>query len=305
MMTLISVIIPLFNHERYIYNSIKSVLSQTIQNFEIIIVDDGSLDNSSKIAQNFSYQDIRIKYFYQTNQGAHQAINNGITKSEGRYITILNSDDIYHKKRFEKTLEFVNKNPDTDAVFTDINFINETGEKITCPWYLEAKQYFLRSKNYINSLVNGNFFMSTSNLFIKSSVIKEIGYFSDLRYTHDLDFFLRLFVYDKKVKFLNAPLLYYRIHPDNTIKENHLICKIELASVIASFLIKFAQYHKFNKNTLTQQVELYKILKKTRLDALIELFLQFYISLPDKTNFYKDLFADDDLIKLAKEINDI
>ena len=101
----ISVIIPAYNHEKYIIDAVNSVLNQSYQDFEIIIVNDGSTDSTEQ--KILSIHDQRIQYVCQKNSGAHSAINRGISLSQGEYISILNSDDLYLPKRLETCLNFL------------------------------------------------------------------------------------------------------------------------------------------------------------------------------------------------------
>ncbi|MCW5207043.1 glycosyltransferase family 2 protein, partial [Desulfobulbus sp. F5] len=99
---LISVIIPAYNHERFIGPAIESVLQQTWKHLELIVIDDGSKDSTGKVAQ--SYTDPRFSYYHQENQDAYNTINRGLSLAKGEYIAILNSDDIYTTDRLEKLL---------------------------------------------------------------------------------------------------------------------------------------------------------------------------------------------------------
>jgi glycosyltransferase involved in cell wall biosynthesis len=93
----ISVIMPAYNHERYVGEAIESVLAQTFEDFEFIIINDGSPDQTENVIQ--KYADPRIRYYSQENQGAHHALNRGIELSRGEYLSIINSDDLYHRER--------------------------------------------------------------------------------------------------------------------------------------------------------------------------------------------------------------
>ena len=116
----VSVIIPLYNHEKYVREAVYSVLEQTFSDFELIIINDGSKDRSEEVIK--SIQDKRIKYFYQENRGAHNTINRGIKLAKGEYITILNSDDVYHTNRFEEFLKILEDDNNISAVFSHIEF---------------------------------------------------------------------------------------------------------------------------------------------------------------------------------------
>ena len=106
---LVSVIIPIYNTEKYIKRAVDSVLSQTYQNFEILLINDGSSDGSSGICENLSNQDKRIRYFYQKNQGVSVARNLGLKKAKGDYIFFLDSDDEWKNNLVEKATKIVKK----------------------------------------------------------------------------------------------------------------------------------------------------------------------------------------------------
>ena len=128
-MALISVIIPSYNHGKYISESIQSVLDQTYQNFEIIITDDASTDESVRVIENFS--DDRIKLFkFEKNEGASVASNNCILNSSGEYIAMLSSDDIWFPNKLEVQVKYLEKHQEVAAVFANVKWINELGKNI-------------------------------------------------------------------------------------------------------------------------------------------------------------------------------
>ena len=101
MQPLLSIIVPIYNVEQYLDRCIQSILNQTYQNLEIILVDDGSTDNSGEICDAFMMQDERVRVFHQENQGAAQAKNVGLREARGQYITIVDSDDIVKENMIE------------------------------------------------------------------------------------------------------------------------------------------------------------------------------------------------------------
>ncbi|MCI5221774.1 MAG: glycosyltransferase family 2 protein [Candidatus Electrothrix sp. AR4] len=125
---LISVVIPAYNHERFIGPAIDSVLKQTWKNLEVIVVDDGSTDRTAEVIQ--AYTDPRLSYYYQENQDAFNTINRGLGLAKGEYIAILNSDDIYTADRLEK-LVAAQRETDAACLFTDVIPISDTGEQFT------------------------------------------------------------------------------------------------------------------------------------------------------------------------------
>ena len=124
----VSIGIPSYNHEKYISETIESILNQTFQDFEIIITDDGSSDNSLDVIKSIS--DPRIKLFvFDENQGACKAVNNCIKNSRGEYFAYVSSDDVWDKDKLEKQVKFLDENPHFPAVFTKVNIIDEDGKE--------------------------------------------------------------------------------------------------------------------------------------------------------------------------------
>lgn len=239
----ISVIIPLYNHETYIKEAIDSILNQSFNDFELIIINDGSQDNSEGIVK--SIRDDRIKYYYQKNQGTHNALNRGIGLARGEYISILNSDDVYYADRFEKMVMILEHDSSVHAVFSHIEFIDGNGNSIRFNrgaednWLSHNPETSYEKNNHIIlDLLAGNFLYTTSNLFCRKSVFDDIGYFSNLKYIHDYEFFLRL-CYHYKVHIIEEPLLKYRYHESNALNENFSVANFETGLVLSNFLLKY------------------------------------------------------------------
>lgn len=106
---LVSVITPCYNGEKYIGETIESVISQTYKNWEMIIIDDGSKDNSESVIKKYAEKDPRIKYFKQENGGSAAARNNGIRRADGQYIALLDADDIWLPEFLKKQISFMKR----------------------------------------------------------------------------------------------------------------------------------------------------------------------------------------------------
>jgi glycosyltransferase involved in cell wall biosynthesis len=106
----VSVVIPLYNHQNYIEKAINSALEQTARPVEVIVIDDGSYDQSAAIARSMSLKDSRIRFWSRANRGAHETINEGIRNSVGEFVAILDSDDIYHPQRLEILIKELDSN---------------------------------------------------------------------------------------------------------------------------------------------------------------------------------------------------
>jgi glycosyltransferase involved in cell wall biosynthesis len=211
-------VIPSYNHAGYIVPAIESVLRQTLPPDRLIVVDDGSSDDSVERIR--SIKDWRIHLVEQNNQGAHAALNSGLAlASECDFIAILNSDDRYHQARFARCVGYLERNPGIQLVCTRVRIINQSGVPIGSR---DGKQRRLdriwarlkKSPNLLLPLGYGNFTKTTSNFFFRRGAIQQ---FRPYRYAHDYFCALKLAVRDA-LGFINEELLDYRLHSANTIK---------------------------------------------------------------------------------------
>lgn len=219
---LVSVLMPAYNHERYLAAAIDSVLRQSFQDFEFIIINDGSTDGSERVI--LGYDDPRISYIAQENRDAYNALNRGLSLAVGKYVSILNSDDVYHPERLA-TLVAAAEQRQASFLFTRLRLIDENGTELAdrsapaTSWYAGLLESYTRSGSLAETLGCGNVVVTTSNFFFTRELAAKIGMFRQFRYAHDYDFALRaLFADPERVCFLaERPLLDYRIHPANTI----------------------------------------------------------------------------------------
>lgn len=124
---LISIVTPVFNAEKFLAETIESVRAQTYKNWELLLVNDGSKDNSLKIAKEYAKKDKRIKVYSIENSGAAVARNTGIEKAKGDYICFIDADDLWKKEKLEKQLNFMQEKKCAFS-FTGYEFANEKGE---------------------------------------------------------------------------------------------------------------------------------------------------------------------------------
>ena len=258
----ISVVIPSYNHEAYIRQAIDSVLAQTWSDLELIIIDDGSSDNSFQIIR--EYQDPRVRAFTQQNQGAHAAINRGIELATGRYVSILNSDDAYLPDRLEKLVALLKSNPDAGLAASYIQVIDPSGAPLGIkhaykdlePWPLAHPELSFRAgEDPFSALLTENHLATTSNFLFDRSRYNTLGGFRSLRYTHDWDFALRAArAAGGKLCIAPQPLLKYRLHSHNTIRENKAAMVFEICWCLAMHLPTCLQALKPPLNTGNGQV---------------------------------------------------
>lgn len=241
---LVSVIMPAYNHERYVGEAAESVLNQTFTDFEFIIINDGSTDNTDEIIR--GYKDTRIRYYTQENMDAPNTINRGINLSNGKYISIINSDDIYHMDRLSALVETA-ESKDARFIATDLVFIDESSKVIEDPlfkynyWYNRLKSIYKETGSIKSVIFSKNIVVTSSNMFFHSNAKEEIGLFNKYRYTHDYDFILRaLAVYRNRFLFLaDKTLLYYRIHDKNTIRQAPLRSQDETFNIFIRMIPEF------------------------------------------------------------------
>ncbi|MFF2912170.1 glycosyltransferase [Paenibacillus sp. NPDC057934] len=258
----ISVIIPLYNHENFITEAIKSVLDQTYTNLELIVIDDGSKDNSLAVAQ--SFKDERLQVISQDNNGAHNTINRGLDMATGDYLTVLNSDDVYEKDRLEKCMDAFIKNPGVELVSTYIKIINDSGKTLGIkhgwkdmePWPFPNKEKsFAKSDDFVKNLLMSNFISTTSNMVFTKELYLAIGGMRNLRFAHDWDFALRAADHGK-CYLIEEPLMRYRIHGNNTIHSNRKHMLFEICWIYAAHLHRFENTHIFTGDPRSNLEEL-------------------------------------------------
>ncbi len=243
---MVSVIIPAYNHERYIGATIESVIQQTLDDFELIIIDDGSTDKTYHVIQ--CYKDKRIAAYTQRNMDAANTLNRGLDMAKGAFIAILNSDDLYAPTRLEKLHAAITRN-DTVCVFSDIQPINSAGKPITSDQHYwnkaheENKKVWFDTGDMLTTLLHANLMATTSNLFMTLDAARQIGPFGTFRYLHDYDYILRFAqLHENKVMFFNEKLLSYRIHPENTIKKGEVEAREQDLGIIRqNILLRVSQ----------------------------------------------------------------
>src|SRR5262245_61069817 len=121
----VSVVMPIYNHDRFVGAAIESVLSQTVRPREILCIDDGSTDCSAQVVQALAARHPSIRFWSRPNRGAHSTLNEGIGEARGRYVAILNSDDRYHPERLLRCMAALEADPAASVVASRIWFLDE------------------------------------------------------------------------------------------------------------------------------------------------------------------------------------
>lgn len=239
-MNLVSVVIPSYNHESYIKQAVESVLAQTHNNLELIVIDDGSTDRSLVYLR--SVEDPRFRLIEQKNVGAHNAINKGLEMAKGDYLAILNSDDAYHPDRLSKCL--VKLGAGVDLVASWIEIIDGKGKTLgikkcwqnMLPWAINHSDgYASGLDEFTLNLLESNFVSTTSNIVFSRKLYEEIGGMRNLKFVHDWDFLLRA-ARKFHCEIIESPLMKYRVHNSNTISSNRKHMLFEICWIFAVHL---------------------------------------------------------------------
>lgn len=212
---LISIIMPSFNSSKYIKNSISSIQNQTYKNWELLITDDCSIDNTTEIIKTFLKHDTRVKLFsLNKNQGAGAARNNSIKQAKGRYIAFCDSDDQWKKNKLEVQLSFIKKNKLLFS-FTDYDVVSEDNQfikRIKCPYKMTYSK--LLKNNYVGCL---------TAIYDKEKLGKM--YMPMIRKRQDWVLWLNIMSKIKNTKGLNDSLSIYRTRAGSVSRGKLLLIK--------------------------------------------------------------------------------
>lgn len=204
----ISIITPNYNYSNYIGKTIQSVIDQNYHNFEHIIVDDGSSDNSAEVIEKFvkKYPD-KIKLIRQENQGQTKAANNALKSVTGDIIGWINSDDMFCDNAFHDIVKAFYKYPEADAIFGNI-YLTDDMDKI-----LSYRKYL--NFDYASGVFNGfGKIVSSNAIFWKTKLTKEVGLLdTDYDMSMDSEYWSRL-LFKRNVKHIDIPVAMWRQHPE-------------------------------------------------------------------------------------------
>jgi len=209
---LVSVIIPSYNHAAYIEESVMSVVNQTYDNIELIVIDDGSKDNSGEILKKLQKQ-YGFTLVFQENQGVSKTLNKAVQQyAHGKYIDGCASDDYFAPDKVEKQVRFLEENPDYDMVFGKVYIVDEKSHIIENMKIFESfdepvKQIpfeFLIENNRIPSL----------SIMLRRDILEKCGGYNENTIIEDFDLWLKV-AYIGKIAYLNDYFAYYRWHWQN------------------------------------------------------------------------------------------
>jgi len=214
----VSVIIPTYNCAKYLPEAIQSVLNQTYQDFEIIVVDDGSVDNTKEIVKEFikNYPN-KIKYIYQENKGHATARNTAIRNSIGEYIAMLDADDLCTPRRLEKEVHILETEPNIAVIHANVTFISEDGKQLETP----HRNIKYLSGHIFKHILLRRAHIAMATVLVRKKCFESVGLF-DENLTHlgaeDREMWLRI-AKQYNFKYLDEVLGYYRIRSNSSSRD--------------------------------------------------------------------------------------
>ena len=210
----VSVIIPTYNREKFVARAIQSVLDQTYQDYEIIVIDDGSKDNTKDALKPFDH---KIRYFFQENSGISRARNRGIQESVGEYIAFLDSDDRWIPEKLAIQVEILDQNKNVGIVYSKMIILDEQGNP--CGFKPEEKT----GKNFLELMeIRGD--IATSTVITRKECFEKVGKFDlDLPPMEDFDMWLRIAKFYEVYEVEDATFAYYYEHKQQETSNTHKV----------------------------------------------------------------------------------
>lgn len=222
-MPLITVAVPVYNGENYLSDCLTSILKQTYTHFEIIVVDDGSMDKNAirKIVNSFESE--KIRFFRQENGGVASALNCVIREMRGEYLAWLSHDDLFNKEKLKIQVDHLLYSTNVDEIlYSGYEIIDEKGfQKGEVDFSSKVKEC-RRIGGLERGLING------CSILISKQIINQIGFFDEsLRYTQDYDYWLRCVQANKIFKYIPMSLVQTRIHSEQDSNKHHELAHLE------------------------------------------------------------------------------
>lgn len=227
----VSVVITCYNYARYLAECLESVLAQTFNDLEIVVLNDGSTDNTDEVISPFLY-DSRIRYIKQKNSGQACAKNTGIRVAQGSFIAFLDADDYWEPTKLEKQMPLFNDSK-VGVIYSTSKYIDEEGKEL--PWKNTMK-YLQPQRGWVTRYLLFDNFVVFSSSVVKKEVFQNIGFFDEtLGMAIDWDLWLRTSVC-YKFEYVSEPLLAYRVghsgQMSNNLEKRHVCSDLVLERFI-------------------------------------------------------------------------
>ncbi|MGA9532817.1 MAG: glycosyltransferase [Anaerolineales bacterium] len=224
-MTTVSVIVPAYNQSRFLGAALESIFNQDFEDFELVVVDDGSTDETADVVR--SYKDARLHYYFQPNSGLSAARNTGIRKSSGEFLAFLDADDLFLPSKLTSLLRAFHESPELGLVAGQAILIDESGRRI-------GKTFSQGPPNPIERMLLGNP-LHVGSVLLRHGCQEKVGYFDEMLQSYeDWDYWLRLAYAGCRIGWVDEPVSMYRFHQDQMTRDGET-----MTAAVFSVLNKF------------------------------------------------------------------
>lgn len=265
---LVSVIIPSYNHAKYITQAIESVINQTYPNIELFVVDDGSTDNSKEIIERLQ-EKYHFEMIFQENKGLAKTLTETITtKCNGEYISICASDDFWNLEKIAKQVKFCESRPEFGLCFSKCYYIDSNSEILKNErLYVQEKEY--KSGYIFDDLLLLKYHLPVSYMY-KKTVLSEIGYFPENVFCED--YYMNLKISEKyPIGYIDEYLLYYRYETNSASKTLKIMNSQKLILNLYRIHPQYKKAFKEYKIRALSSFSYYSLLKKEALNYLLNI----------------------------------
>lgn len=231
---LVSIIVPTYNYGRYIGETLESLRSQTFEDWECIVVDDGSTDDTSVVVERYSATDARIHYVWQENARQASARNNGIRSARGKYIQFLDADDLLESEKLDHQVKFLELNATVDIVYSNVRYfdLERPGERRLAndndePWMPVVSG---AGSEILLPLVRNNI-MPVNSPLLRRTTVAEIGFFNEtLPPVEDWEYFIRCAAAHKRFQYQDREGVraLVRTHPESSSSDRRKMFRAEM-----------------------------------------------------------------------------
>lgn len=293
---MISVIVPVYNAEDYLGECLDSILNQSYKSLEIIIVNDGSIDNSANIAKGYAEKYDNVYLINQENGGASKARNTGIRNAKGEYISFIDSDDKIASDTYEKCIDRFNKYNVDVVQFGMLLFDERKKEEdiiAGCEESVLGHEHFKYIvNNYINSWA---YFSACCHIYKRNSLIQDELYFVPELTSEDMDFWIRIIMKNPNMSVINKAFYMYRQRSESTSKAKRSIRDVESNNKIINTYLSYMNKYTYLKEEFRKII--YRLLEiKVDIVSMVE-----SVSENLRENELEEIVAVCDKLKLSKE----
>lgn len=238
----ISVIVPVYNTEKYLHRCIDSILAQTFTDFELLLIDDGSKDNSGTICDEYAAKDSRVRVFHKENGGVSSARNMGLDNASGEWITFVDSDDWVHEDFIKKRIELALVD-DADIAYCDIEYVYSTHNV-----YAKMAEQVEGKASTVNSWILSRTTYSPIILARKYLFDKyDLRYIEGLRFGEDFNLIIKLVMYANKMSHIKEALYYYNKQNESSAMTKLYLYRDDLQLVYTDLIESFKKERIYNQ----------------------------------------------------------